>query len=459
MINRVYKNFGVYLIAFTLAFSMTSCQKAKRPVFGEEDGISREQELGVEEDLILKEDAGEVSVRVAVLLPLSGKRAKIGQIMLDSAQMALYDSKAKNIVLMPYDTKGTSFGAIESAKKAVDDGANIILGPVFTASIKSVAKIANDNNVAVITFSNNEQLKNEGVFLMGFSTTQQTERVVEYTMQNTGYLNFSGIFPNSQNGALASKTMKDRVLSAEGKVVKMTFYPNSGKDLEEHVKKVTEAFALSDEVYEQFEEAKSKAIEEEGSSKDVAFTYTDEDKIFANVLFIPEGGTKLETMAKKIPVEEYKIIGTSQWYSSKTAENSRLNGMWFVSPDPTEYQIFEESFYENYGKYPIRISSLAYDSVMVIDEVINKLDAGVEGLSKESLAGYEKFEGIDGVFRFKEDGFVERNYSILEVDNGGFSVISEARDDFSKPMDVESDRIGDILEGIEVDDNKSTTSE
>src|SRR6185437_8999954 len=45
--------------------------------------------------------------RVGLLLPLSGANAKLGEAMLNAAQMALFDVAGNDFVLLPRDTQGT----------------------------------------------------------------------------------------------------------------------------------------------------------------------------------------------------------------------------------------------------------------------------------------------------------------------------------------------------------------
>ena len=52
--------------------------------------------------------------RAAVLLPLSGKSASVGEAFQNSAMMALQERTSSPLELMFYDTKGTPDGAVEA---------------------------------------------------------------------------------------------------------------------------------------------------------------------------------------------------------------------------------------------------------------------------------------------------------------------------------------------------------
>src|SRR5579872_7205305 len=67
---------------------------------------------------------GPAGRRVAILLPLSGARADIGQAMLHAAQLAVDSPDAPP--LDAKDTAGTPDGAAAAARAAIADGAGLI---------------------------------------------------------------------------------------------------------------------------------------------------------------------------------------------------------------------------------------------------------------------------------------------------------------------------------------------
>ena len=95
---------------------------------------------------------GPAGQRVAILLPLSGPRADIGQAMLHAAQLALDGPGAPP--LDAKDTGGTPSGAAAAAQSAIAEGAGLILGPLTSPETAAVAPVARAANVAVLAFTN-----------------------------------------------------------------------------------------------------------------------------------------------------------------------------------------------------------------------------------------------------------------------------------------------------------------
>ena len=90
--------------------------------------------------------------RVALLLPLSGTNADLGQSLLNAAELALFLSQSDNLELLPRDTEGPG-GATAAATAALNDGAELVLGPIFAASTSEIAPLARARGVPVISFS------------------------------------------------------------------------------------------------------------------------------------------------------------------------------------------------------------------------------------------------------------------------------------------------------------------
>src|SRR3569833_2531671 len=88
--------------------------------------------------------AGTGGVRVAVILPLSaaGNAGLAAQSMRNAAEMALAEFQHPNIQLLIKDDNGSPQGAQAGAQQAVDEGAEIMLGPLFAQSVPAVAQVA-----------------------------------------------------------------------------------------------------------------------------------------------------------------------------------------------------------------------------------------------------------------------------------------------------------------------------
>ena len=115
--------------------------------------------------------------RVALLVPISGPNAAVGQSIANAANLAILDTGGARVRVTTYDTGA---GASAAAARALADGNRLFLGPLLAEEVRAVAAAARPAGVPVIAFSNDTSVAGNGTYLMGFSPTQSIERVVRY---------------------------------------------------------------------------------------------------------------------------------------------------------------------------------------------------------------------------------------------------------------------------------------
>ena len=126
--------------------------------------------------------------RVALLVPLSGSNAGIGRSIANATMLAVLDTRTEKVRITNYDT---ATGASAAARRAIAEGAQLILGPLLSEDVRAVAPIAKAANVPVISFSNDVGVAGDGTYLLGYAPTQSIERVVGYA-KTRGVTSFAG---------------------------------------------------------------------------------------------------------------------------------------------------------------------------------------------------------------------------------------------------------------------------
>ena len=118
-------------------------------------------------------------VRVGIILPFSDSSANVRALanaMMKAAELALYDSGNHDVLLMTADDTGSPADAAAAAQKLLDQGAEIILGPVFSASVNAIAPLARDHGVPVLAFSTDRSVAGNGVYLLSFQPQSEAEK-------------------------------------------------------------------------------------------------------------------------------------------------------------------------------------------------------------------------------------------------------------------------------------------
>jgi len=88
-------------------------------------------------------------VKVGLILPLSasGNAGVAAQSMRNAAEMALAEFQNPNIQLLIKDDGGNAQGAQRGTQQALDEGAEMILGPLFASSVPATAQLTRAKGV------------------------------------------------------------------------------------------------------------------------------------------------------------------------------------------------------------------------------------------------------------------------------------------------------------------------
>ena len=335
-------------------------------------------------------------VPVALLLPLSGPSAALGQAMLDAALMAVYDVGADQIQLKPHDTGAGPQAAADAAHAAVADGARLIIGPLLAGDVEAVKPIAAAANIPVLAFSTITSLAGGGTYLLSFQVKQEIARIVGYAHAH-GVNRFAIFAPRTPYGELAKAAMQEAV-AANGALLSVT------ADYEPRTAEIGDA---------------ARRFVHQGVNYDA--------------LLLPDGGPRLKALAPylayyKIDTDKIHLLGTGLWDDASLGTEPTLVHGWYASPDPQGRASFVRRFTDAEGHAPPRLATLAYDAT-ALAAVLAKNPAGPD-YSAAALTNPSGFVGLDGVFRLNQDGLVERGLAVLEVDRGGPKVIDPSPQSF-----------------------------
>lgn len=370
-------------------------------------------------------------IRVALLLPLSGKYSNIGENLLDSAQLALFALNDPSISIIPIDTKGTSYGAIEAAKKAIDKNVQIVLGPVFSLEAKAVAPVLQEAQIEFVSFSNDESLIDSGALLIGVSPQQQIRRVVSYAISK-GIEDYVTLAPNNSLGAAAARIVRETVAEYEGtSVIKTEIHlinkKGMGVRLNRHVNSAIHS-AINNKPQKDYNEEMEM--------------YNLNPIIYPRGMVIDGSVENLERIAKIIEKNKdfsnrrIRILGTMRLSDDKLRNLESFQGAVFASLPNKRKEYFNNKFFDNYGYGPLNISSLAYDGIALV-ATLSKLSKGTD-FSREAITNPRGFGGIDGIFRIKPNGLTERGLSIMQIREGELFEIEPAPKRF---VDIKIEKI------------------
>ena len=168
---------------------------------------------------------GTGQVKVGLILPLSaaGNAGVAAQSMKNAAEMALAEFQNPNIQLLIKDDGGSPQGAQQVTQQALDEGAEIILGPLFAASVPATAQLTRARGISVIAFSTNSSVAGRGVYLLSFLPESDVNRIVDYSA-SIGKKSFAALLPDNAYGNVVEAAFKQAVGRKGGRIVAFEKY-------------------------------------------------------------------------------------------------------------------------------------------------------------------------------------------------------------------------------------------
>lgn len=312
--------------------------------------------------------------------------------MKNAAEMALAEFNNPAVMLDVKDDAGTAQGAQGAARQALDEGAVVILGPLFAHAVGAAAQVAR-GRVPVIAFSTDSNVASRGVYLLSFLPESDVDRVVDYAAQQ-GKRSFAALLPDNPYGSVVEAAFKSSVSRKGGRVTVVERYKADG--LQGPVRQIAEAAGRSD------------------------------------ALFIADSGDSLPRVVQALQAggvdpRRLQLIGTGLWDDPRVFSDAALDGGWFAAPDSAGFRAFSGRYRGRYGQDPVRTATLAYDAVALVAALLK----GGQRIGDEVLTNPSGFAGIDGVFRFRADGTNQRGLAVLKVTTSGGQVVSAAPKTFT----------------------------
>ena len=327
---------------------------------------------------------GTGQVKVGLILPLSasGNAGVAAQSMRNAAEMALAEFQNPNIQLLIKDDGGNAQGAQQGTQQALDEGAEMILGPLFASSVAATAQLTRAKGVSVIAFSTDSSVAGRGVYLLSFLPESDVNRIVEYAV-STGKKSFAACLPDNAYGNVVEATFKQAVGRKGGRIVAFEKY---GAD----------------------RAAPARTVAQSLGQADALFLADDGESVVTTADALTAAGANLKNI---------QLLGTGLWDNPRVSASPALQGGLYAAPDPAGFRSFSGRYRAKFGADPVRTATLAYDAVALVAALART--QGPQRFSSEVLTNPSGFAGIDGLFRFRADGTNERGLAVMRVASGG----------------------------------------
>ena len=329
--------------------------------------------------------------RIALLVPLAGDTAAVGQAIANATTMALLDTGADNLRITTYDT-AAGIGA--AASKAIADGNKLILGPLTADAVPAVQMAARPAGVPVIAFANDPGVASPDVFVIGHLPEQSVRRAVQYA-RGKGAARFAVLAPEGDYGARAVSSLENALRDFGGALSAKESYTRGNTSI---VSAATRLRAAGG---------------------------------YDTVLIADSARLGVDAAGELGRQSRTRIIGTELWSGDSAVRTRSLEGALFAAVSDQRYARFADSYAARFGGQPHRVATLGYDAVLLTLRVARDWKVGAP-FPKNQLYDKGGFLGVDGAFRFARNGVVERALEVREVRGGEVTAVDPAPTGFGK---------------------------
>lgn len=337
-------------------------------------------------------------VPVALLVPRGGSASDnlLAQNLENAARLAMRDLNGVEIDLRVYATAGNATQAGSVAAQAVNDGAKIILGPLYAEAANAAGVAAAAQGVNVLSFSNNPTIAGGNVFVLGPTFDTTANRLVGYAKRN-GKDKIVVVHGQDVAGRIGNNAIQKAIANNRATLAGTVDYALSQESVVAAVPRVKEAV----------------------------------DRTGANALFLTApSASALPLFAQLLPEAGImgpttQYIGLTRWdIPPATLALPGVQGGWFALPDASASGVFRQQYSAAYGSDPHPLAGLAFDGIAAVGALVKSGKSNA--LTGAALTQGAGFQGATGIFRLRNDGTNERGLAVATVRNNAVVILDPA---------------------------------
>ena len=320
-------------------------------------------------------------IKIGLLLPFSGEKKNLGKSIYNALEMALFETQSKNIRLIFRDSGNTEEKAISAAKELEKEGVSILIGPIFSDQASAIRKEIN-KEIPIFSFTNDESIKQKGLWALGFSPQQQIKAIFK-EIKNNSINNVAIITPNNNYGEIALQESRKQSTQNNIKIHNIYIFDVLSNDFS----------------------GLGKLLNEEKNIK------------YKGLLIIASGKQLKEISARAqyrgIDPKEIKYFGISGWNNPEVLDEPALLGGHFIAPQQSSYEAFVSRYFKIYNSVPLEISGLGYDILALCSIALKQTESMPDFIN--FLTNPSGFNGIFGFFRVDKNGTILRKFVSYKV--------------------------------------------
>jgi ABC-type branched-subunit amino acid transport system substrate-binding protein len=395
---------------------------------------------------------------IGCLLPFSGRLKAYGNQALKGVELALSRFSSQNgrplIKIIFKDTESDPDKGVQAVKELFKENVAAIIGPLVTA--EAAAMEAQNCGIPIITLTQKEDITQIGdyVFRNFLTPKMQVKAIVSFAAETLGLRNYAILYPDENYGTTFMNLFWDEVLAHGGRVVGAEAYNSAQTDFADPIKKLVGLYYevpkdLKVRMAKAYKAEKSSDLIENSANTDRKVAGPAKDKVQKKALdpkdakeqepepivdfeavFIPDAPKKAGLIIPQLAFYDIRntyLLGTNLWHSDsliamspQSIEGAVITDGFFAESAAAGVRDFVQDFVKTYGEEPEFIEAVAYDTAMILFEMVSRPDIRFRSELKKGLLQLSNFEGVTGLTSFESNGDVRKKLYLLKIKGKGF---------------------------------------
>jgi branched-chain amino acid transport system substrate-binding protein len=360
--------FSILALLFIISSCVSSTQTLKKDV------IPRQKITG---EPLAPSVIEEGRYNIALIVPL---KDQIGSFLVKASQLAITQARESNINLILLNSNLIEQDPHLLQKKLNDNNVKAIVGPVYTKETVKLLELTKEQNIPILSLSNDSSIKEDSLLIMGLSPDAQAKALTSYSISQ-GINHFYLVLPSNKYGKLIEEAVAEEVSTKSNVAFNVTWYniENSSYTIDALV----------------------QSIATKGDHNNEA-------------IFMPQGGISINHLNTALEKHKLKIplIGSQAWDNPNILNFPLFNGAILLQKKDLSEQNFSNEYNNLFHAQPNNIDLICYNSLNLLLKMIKNNQA----IDKQSI-----IENNPNLFNTQ--GISLHKMPIVEVHNKQFRIV------------------------------------
>jgi len=359
------------------------------------------------------------SLKIAAILPLSGKYEDIGNNLLKTFELTIFELNNLNVSLLPFDNQSTKEGTKFAFQELQNEKIDIVIGPVFFEHLKEISKDPNFSKYIFFSLTNETTDIPPNVISFGVNINSQINAIKPVLLKNNKTKIFFG-----------EKNTFSELIFTKLKNEKISFYKDyfftDFQDIDKQSQIATSYWWRNKKLKDLIDKLNNSQNEEDKIKAKNLEKLDTLGGVNYQQIFTPSFDNNLISILSffdyyDVNYDNAEFISLNQWFDKKLLIEPSLQNLIFPSINFDNFKELNNKFVKNFGKEISNIEILAYDLLPLLASVWYSKNE--DSFSVNDFTDKE-FKGKSGIFKITKSNTTERKLNLYQIQNKQFKAFN-----------------------------------